>query len=142
MRRALARLEVRPGYVLSDGFPVPGVDVPALAVTKGDRVAACVAAASVVAKVTRDRIMVRLHQDHPAYGFDVHKGYITREHTAALAEHGPCPEHRFSFVNVARLRSAPLHEALLEAEHSMVAPDAGEYEAGGESLSQERLPRS
>jgi len=131
MRRALARLEVRPSYVLSDGFPVPGVDVPALAVPKGDRVAACVAAASVIAKVTRDRIMVRLHQDHPAYGFDIHKGYITREHTAALAEHGPCPEHRFSFVNVARL-----------VGEGMIVPDAGEYEPGGPSLSQEGLPRS
>jgi len=144
MRRALARLEVRPEYVLSDGFPVPGVDVPALAVPKGDRVAACVAAASVVAKVTRDRIMVRLHEDHPKYGFDVHKGYITREHTAALAEHGPCPEHRFSFVNIARLRSAAELEEVLEAgvEQSLVGPDAGQYEAGAERLSQEGLPRS
>ncbi|MGK5556191.1 ribonuclease HII [Actinomadura kijaniata] len=102
MRRALARLEERPGYVLSDGFPVPGLTVPSLAMIKGDRVAACVAAASVIAKVTRDRIMVELHGRHPRYGFDVHKGYITREHSAALAEHGPCAEHRFSYVNVGR----------------------------------------
>ncbi|GAA2574449.1 hypothetical protein GCM10010411_02940 [Actinomadura fulvescens] len=102
MRRALAALERRPAYVLSDGFKVPGLEVPSLAVIKGDQVAACVAAASVVAKVTRDRIMVELHERFPAYGFDVHKGYATREHSAALAEHGPCPEHRFSFVNVGR----------------------------------------
>lgn len=106
MRRAIARLGTRPSFVLSDGFPVPGLDVPSLAVPKGDRVAACVAAASVIAKVTRDRLMVQLHDRYPTYGFDMHKGYVTREHSAALAAHGPCPEHRFSFVNVARLGSA------------------------------------
>ena len=106
MRRAIARLRTRPSFVLSDGFPVPGLDVPALAVPKGDRVAACVAAASVVAKVTRDRLMIQLHERYPTYGFDMHKGYVTRDHSAALALHGPCPEHRFSFVNVARLGTA------------------------------------
>jgi ribonuclease HII len=100
MRRALARLSVRPAYVLTDGFPVPGLDVPGLAVWKGDRVAACIAAASVIAKVTRDRIMTDLHGQFPAYGFDEHKGYVTPEHQAALREHGPCAEHRFSYVNV------------------------------------------
>ncbi|SEG87018.1 RNase HII [Thermomonospora echinospora] len=104
MRRALAKLETRPAYVLSDGFRVPGLDVPGLAVPKGDRVAACVAAASVIAKVTRDRLMTELHERYPEYGFAEHKGYITREHTAALGVYGPCPEHRLSFVNVARLR--------------------------------------
>lgn len=103
MRRALANLETRPAYVLSDGFRVPGLDVPGLAVPKGDRVAACVAAASVIAKVTRDRLMLELHERYPEYGFAVHKGYITREHSAALNAHGPCPEHRLSFVNVARV---------------------------------------
>lgn len=106
MRRAIANLDRRPSFVLSDGFRVPGLDVPSLAVPKGDRVAACVAAASVVAKVTRDRIMVELHDRYPTYGFDVHKGYVTREHSTALTVHGPCPEHRFSFVNVARLGTA------------------------------------
>jgi ribonuclease HII len=100
MRRALARLAVTPAYVLTDGFPVPGLDVPGLAVWKGDRVAACIAAASVVAKVTRDRMMVELHDRFPAYGFDEHKGYVTPEHQAALRRHGPCPEHRHSYVNV------------------------------------------
>jgi ribonuclease HII len=116
MRRALAALEIRPAYVLSDGFPVPGLDVPALAVPKGDQVAACVAAASVVAKVTRDRIMVELHERHPAYGFNVHKGYVTREHSSALAAHGPCAEHRFSFVNVARVTSRAAPSGAGEAE--------------------------
>src|SRR3954467_5330493 len=100
MRRALAQLSVTPGYVLTDGFPVPGLDVPGLAVWKGDRVAACIAAASVVAKVTRDRIMVDLHARWPDYAFDEHKGYVTPEHQAALRRHGPCAEHRFSYVNV------------------------------------------
>ncbi|WP_325053010.1 ribonuclease HII [Thermomonospora amylolytica] len=105
MRRALVGLAVRPAYVLSDGFRVPGLEVPALAVPKGDQVAACVAAASIIAKVTRDRLMTELHERYPQYGFADHKGYITREHTAALAAHGPCPEHRLSFVNVARVRN-------------------------------------
>jgi ribonuclease HII len=100
MRRALAQLQVAPSYVLTDGFPVPGLDVPGLAVWKGDRVAACIAAASVVAKVTRDRIMVKLHERFPDYAFDEHKGYVTPEHQDALRRHGPCPEHRFSYVNV------------------------------------------
>ena len=100
MRRALAQLSVAPAYVLTDGFPVPGTDVPGLAVWKGDRVAACIAAASVVAKVTRDRIMVEMHDQWPHYQFDEHKGYVTPEHQAALRAHGPCPQHRFSYVNV------------------------------------------
>jgi ribonuclease HII len=102
MRRALAQLSVRPSYVLTDGFAVPGLDVPGLGVWKGDKVAACIAAASVVAKVTRDRLMVALHASFPAYDFATHKGYITEEHSAALAELGPCPVHRMRFVNVRR----------------------------------------
>ena len=101
MRRALANLTLRPRFVLTDGFPVPGTGVPGLAVWKGDRVAACVAAASVLAKVTRDRIMTELHERYPSYGFDLHKGYCTPEHQEALQRHGPCPDHRFSYVNVA-----------------------------------------
>jgi ribonuclease HII len=102
LRRALAGLDVDPAYVLTDGFPVPGLGVPGLAVWKGDRVTACIAAASVVAKVTRDRIMCELHDDWPMYDFAAHKGYVTPEHAAALERHGPCPEHRQSYVNVAR----------------------------------------
>jgi ribonuclease HII len=102
MRRAFAGLRCRPGYVLTDGFPVRGLGTPALAVWKGDRVTASVAAASVVAKVSRDRMMRDLHERYPLYGFDRHKGYNTDEHERALAEHGPCPVHRYSFVNVNR----------------------------------------
>ena len=100
MRRALAGLACHPAYVLTDGFPVRGLGVPALAMWKGDEVAACVAAASVVAKVTRDRIMREVHSRYPQYGFARHKGYSTPAHMKALAACGPCPEHRRSFVNV------------------------------------------
>jgi ribonuclease HII len=102
MRRALARLTVSPAYVLTDGFPVAGLPAPGLAVWKGDRVSASIAAASVVAKVTRDRIMVRMHDRWPRYEFAEHKGYVTPVHNAALDAAGPCPEHRFSYINVAR----------------------------------------
>jgi ribonuclease HII len=102
LRRALARLDVRPSYVLTDGFPVDGLEVPGLAVWKGDRVAACIAAASVVAKVTRDRMMDELDEVYPEYDFATHKGYVTSGHEAALTEHGPCPVHRRRFVNVRR----------------------------------------
>ncbi len=100
MRRALAGLRCRPGYVLTDGFPVQGLGSPALAVWKGDQVTASVAAASVVAKVSRDRMMAELDTRYPAYGFARHKGYVTPDHMAALLAHGPCPEHRFSYANV------------------------------------------
>jgi ribonuclease HII len=103
MRRALARLELTPGYVLTDGFPVTGLGVPGLAMWKGDQVAACIAAASVIAKVTRDRIMVQMHDRWPQYDFAAHKGYVTPEHQQALSRYGPCPVHRRSYVNVARV---------------------------------------
>src|SRR5919199_5658963 len=106
LRRAVSTLTPGPDYVLTDGFPVAGLAQPTLAVWKGDRVAACVAAASVLAKVTRDRIMLELHERWPEYDFAGHKGYITDVHSAALERHGPCPEHRRRFVNVARARDA------------------------------------
>jgi ribonuclease HII len=102
LRRAAALLELPPAYVLTDGFPVDGLGVPGLAVWKGDRVAACISAASVLAKVTRDRIMVGLDAEWPAYDFKTHKGYITDVHTEALTRHGPSPVHRWRFVNVRR----------------------------------------
>jgi len=105
LRRALARLEHRPNYVLTDGFPVDGLGVPGLAVWKGDRVAGCIAAASVIAKVTRDRIMTQMHETYPEYDFALHKGYVTKEHQHALDQHGPCAEHRQRFVNVRRAGS-------------------------------------
>jgi len=100
LRRALARLAVRPGYVLTDGFPVDGLGVPGLAVWKGDRVAASIAAASIIAKVTRDRLMVQMHEQFPQYDFATHKGYCTSLHQERIDEFGPCVEHRRRFVNV------------------------------------------
>lgn len=100
MRRAVAGLTVHPGYVLTDGFRVPGLTAPNMAVIGGDRAAACVAAASVLAKVTRDRIMGEIHVRMPWYGFGEHKGYCTPEHNASLLAHGPSAEHRFSYINV------------------------------------------
>jgi len=123
MRRALAGLATRPGYVLTDGFEVPGLAVPALAVWKGDQVAACVAAASIVAKVTRDRIMRSLHGDYPRYGFARHKGYSTPSHMAALDELGPCPIHRRSFVNVSSRLTPDVPD--VEALYGLVLVDAG-----------------
>ena len=103
MRRALARLRVAPGYVLTDGFPVKGLGVPGLALWKGDRVSGSIAAASVVAKVTRDRIMCEVHDRFPHYDFATHKGYVTPGHQEALETHGVCEEHRRSYVNVRRV---------------------------------------
>ena len=105
LRRALARLATRPSYVLTDGFPVDGLGVSGLAVWKGDRVAACISAASVLAKVTRDRIMRDLHETYPVYDFETHKGYVTPSHAEALERHGPSPEHRRRFVNVRRVEA-------------------------------------
>jgi ribonuclease HII len=101
MRRAIARLQTHPGYVLVDGFRVPGLTAPSVPVIKGDQAVACVAAASILAKVTRDRMMAELHEEFPQYGFDEHKGYCTGSHSAALTVHGPSRAHRWSFVNVA-----------------------------------------
>ena len=120
MRRALATLALHPGYVLTDGFGVAGLGTPGLAVWKGDQVAACVAAASVIAKVTRDRLMCALDERWPEYGFAVHKGYVTPEHAAALHRHGPCPEHRRSFANVA---AAGVSRALGESDGLAAPPD-------------------
>src|SRR5262249_34032737 len=103
IRRAVPGLSVRPGYVLSDGFRVPGLPMPSLPVVGGDAAAACIAAASVLAKVSRDRLMVAMDTDHPGYGFADHKGYSTPAHSMALTQLGPCAEHRYSFINVRRV---------------------------------------
>ncbi len=100
MRRAVMGLDAEPGYVLTDGFRVPGIPVPSLPVIGGDATAACIAAASILAKVTRDRLMVEMDRRLPGYGFAAHKGYNTPEHMAALQELGPSSEHRRSWRNV------------------------------------------
>jgi ribonuclease HII len=103
MRRAVQGLSVEPAYVLTDGYAIEGLGVPNLAVWKGDQVVVSISAASVIAKVTRDRIMREMDLEFPQYGFAGHKGYITAAHTKALNEHGPCAQHRQSFANVAAL---------------------------------------
>jgi ribonuclease HII len=115
MRRVLAALDPAPAYALTDGFRVDGLGLPGLAVPKGDRVAACIAAASVLAKVTRDRIMTELHEQYPQYDFARHKGYCTEAHGVALRQYGPCPEHRMSYANVAAaLAGQPVASAAAE----------------------------
>ncbi len=106
LRRAVRSLPVAPDYVLSDGFPISGLSVPSLSIKKGDAVTASVAAASVVAKVVRDRAMDRYHRRFPAYGFDHNRGYGTAEHLRALARLGPSPIHRRSFRGVGGPRSS------------------------------------
>ena len=103
MRRAVLGLEIAPDYVLTDGYEISGLNAPSLAVWKGDQVALTISAASILAKVTRDRIMIELHKDYPHYGFDLHKGYITSAHTQALKKHGPALVHRKSFANISAL---------------------------------------
>ena len=103
MRRAVNGLDITPAYVLTDGYAIEGLGFPNLAVWKGDQVVVSISAASVVAKVTRDRIMREMDKEFPLYGFGGHKGYITAAHTQALNDHGPCAQHRKSFSNVAAL---------------------------------------
>ena len=103
MRRAVQGLDQVPAYVLTDGYAIEGLGLPNLAVWKGDQVVVSISAASIVAKVTRDRIMREMDKEFPQYGLAGHKGYITAAHTKALNEHGPIIEHRRSFANIAAL---------------------------------------
>jgi ribonuclease HII len=100
MVRALAALTVEPELVLTDFVEVPGLRCPQRNLVEGDRRSASVAAASIVAKVTRDRIMEAADREYPAYGFGRHKGYATPEHRVALERHGPCPLHRRTFAGI------------------------------------------
>ena len=108
MRRAVLGLRLKPVRVLVDGNRLPPLDVPAEAIVKGDALVASISAASILAKVTRDRWCAQLHQQYPVYGFAGHKGYGTAEHLAALEVHGACPQHRRSFAPVARALQAPV----------------------------------
>jgi ribonuclease HII len=103
MRRAVQGLEITPAYVLTDGYAIEGLALPNLAVWKGDQVVTCISAASIIAKVTRDRIMREMDMTYPEYGFISHKGYITKVHTEALRTYGITPIHRRSFSNIAEL---------------------------------------
>lgn len=106
MRRAVAGLAATPCQALVDGNDCPELPCPARAIVAGDATCLSIAAASIVAKVARDRLMERLAVSHPGYGFESHKGYSTRQHLAALARLGPCPAHRRSFAPVAQLELA------------------------------------
>ncbi len=107
MRRAVQGLRLKPSKVLVDGNRIPVLPVPAEAIVRGDALVASISAASILAKVRRDRLCLALHEAHPQYGFAQHKGYPTREHLEALRAHGACPAHRRSF--------APVREALEQA---------------------------
>ena len=100
LRRATRALKPIPDYVLTDGFPVPRMPCPALGIKKGDAVTLSVAAASILAKVSRDRLMDRLHKRYPQFGFDTNRGYATAEHLDVLERLGPSPIHRYSFACV------------------------------------------
>lgn len=105
MRRAVNSLSISADYVLTDGYSIPGLTTPNLAVWKGDQVATTISAASILAKVYRDRIMIQLDKKYPKYGLANHKGYITAAHTAAIKEFGILPIHRKSFANIAAIKS-------------------------------------
>jgi ribonuclease HII len=115
LRRALRCLEVTPEFVLSDGFPLKRVGIPGFGVRKGDVVCASIAAASIVAKVTRDRTMVRYHRRFPDYGFKNNKGYGTHQHWDALWRLGPTPIHRRSFNHVTTPMSPEEYRRFKEA---------------------------
>ncbi|MCE9519460.1 MAG: ribonuclease HII [Verrucomicrobia bacterium] len=106
MAQAVLALVPAPNFVLIDGRPVPGFPLPSQALVKGDSLSLSIAAASVIAKVTRDRFMIAAARKYSAYGFETHKGYGTRGHLAALRQHGPCPLHRRSFEPVYQLTLA------------------------------------
>jgi len=97
MKRALEKLSAKPDYLLVDGFPLPGSSCPQKALRGGDALSLSIAAASVLAKVTRDNLMLKLHDQYPQYGFNRNMGYGTGDHCAALNNYGPCPAHRTSF---------------------------------------------
>lgn len=100
-RRAIAGLEVDPGFVLVDAFRVPGLTTPQLPVIGGDDTARCIAAASVLAKVSRDRLITEMALEYPAYGLEGHKGYGTQAHMDAVRRHGASAQHRYTYANVA-----------------------------------------
>ena len=103
MRRAISQLAAKVDYALTDGYPIEGLAMPSLAVWKGDAVSLSVGAASIIAKVRRDRIMVELDGRFPGYGFASHKGYSSKAHMDAIKELGVLPIHRRSYSNVAKL---------------------------------------
>ena len=108
MRRAVEGLAAPPDHLLVDGNRLFDPAAPHTPIVKGDSISQSIAAASILAKVTRDRLMVELALVHPEYGFDRHKGYLSAEHKEALEKHGLCPEHRRSFAPAAKLAQQSL----------------------------------
>ena len=98
MKRSVEMLGINPDYILVDGNKLPDFQIPAQYVVKGDSLSASIAAASVLAKVTRDDLMLKMAEQYPAYGFEIHKGYGTKAHYEALTKLGPCDIHRMSFL--------------------------------------------
>lgn len=121
MRRAVQGLRLKPHKVLVDGNRLPAFDMLAEAIVSGDALVPAISAASILAKVTRDRLLVELHQQHPAYGFDRHKGYGTAQHMQALQAHGALDIHRRSFAPVARALAAARQAAPAVGETSVPA---------------------
>ena len=114
MRRAIDSLSIKPDFVLVDGNIDRGFQIPAKAVIGGDGISQSIAAASILAKVTRDRLCAELDGKYPQYGFAVHKGYPTKAHKLAVYEYGPCPEHRRSFLSFLERDREKLQAALEE----------------------------
>lgn len=121
MQRAVQGLRLKPHKVLVDGNRLPALDVLAEAIVSGDALVPAISAASIVAKVTRDRLLVELHQQHPDYGFDRHKGYGTAQHMQALQMHGALDVHRRSFAPVARALAAAHHAGAAAVESGVPA---------------------
>ena len=103
MRRAISALTIEPEYILTDGYEIEGLSTPSLAVWKGDQVALSISAASILAKVFRDRVMENLDMKYPGYGLAAHKGYVTRVHQRALEKLGVSDIHRRSYANISAL---------------------------------------
>jgi len=114
MKRAVSYLSVKPDLILVDGNKAYGFDSPTMAIVKGDGKSQSIAAASVLAKVTRDRLCAVLDGIYPQYGFAKHKGYPTKDHMVAVYRYGPCPEHRTSFLSFLETKKDMLETALNE----------------------------
>ena len=145
MSRALEGLSVAPDYLLLDAFPLPGSDLPQMAIVKGDAVCTSVAAASIAAKVDRDRVMRGLDEEFPGYGFAAHKGYGSAAHMEALGRLGPCEVHRITFAPVraeatARDLFADRLRRLVRLEEAKEAAEPAEAERIEEAVAPDTQP--